>query len=48
MTESNSQNQIDAVEENKLIAERRAKLDEARQTHRQSRRSGRRLPRLRR
>ncbi|MFV0574333.1 MAG: lysine--tRNA ligase [Vibrio sp.] len=32
MTESNSQNQIDAVEENKLIAERRAKLDHIRQS----------------
>lgn len=31
MTESNSQNQIDAAEENKLIAERRAKLDHIRQ-----------------
>lgn len=32
MTESNSQHQIDAVEENKLIAERRAKLDHIRQS----------------
>lgn len=31
MTESNSQNQIDVAEENKLIAERRAKLDHIRQ-----------------
>lgn len=32
MTESNSQNQIDAAEENKLIAERRSKLDHIRQS----------------
>lgn len=31
MTESNSQNQIDVAEENKLIAERRSKLDHIRQ-----------------